>query len=221
MFFSTLLDFECKFFALIVFFCGRRLSKLPSTCPYEHFEKQFSPAKSSSQSFSELNVIFSESNEISPAGLSKPHYTSPGEQFEEEVLLFEKDPFFVNLGHWKKNSGLFFEFSSTQLSKLHSISPKDHLGGKEVFFGKKNFFINFGDSEIFSSTFVEISSAGLSNLRLSCPGKQFEGIIFLRKFVFCRYVTLREKCSTFCRKKSDGLSKLIFYVSSRTTSDKM
>ena len=120
-------------FGLNRFSCGRRLSKLPSTCPYEHFEKQFSPAKSSSQSFSELSVIFSESNEISPVGLSKLHYTCPGEQFKEKILLLEKDAFFVNFGHWKKNSGLFFEFSSTQLSKLHSMCPKDHLGGKYSF----------------------------------------------------------------------------------------
>ena len=108
---SPHLDFHWKIFALINFFFWRSLSKLPSTWPYELFEKQFSPAKSSSQSFSEFSRNLQNFNEVSPVGLSKLNYTSPGEKFEEKFCFLKKMLFCQSRTLKEKFSPFFSSFS--------------------------------------------------------------------------------------------------------------
>ena len=101
-----------------------------------------------------------------------------------KILLLEKDAFFVNLGHWKKNSRPFFEFLSAQLSKLHSKCPKEQLKGIEIFPQTNVFFHQFGRLRHTFQPCVKKFRAGLSNLCFTCPSKEIEGIGFLRKLCF-------------------------------------
>ena len=181
---SPHLDFHWKFFALINFFSGAACQSclLPG---HTKFLRNNSLLQNRVLNHFQNSVeIVQNFNEVSPVGLSKLNYTSPVEQFEEKVLLFEKDAFIVNLGLWKKNFRPFFEFFSTQLSKLHSICPKEHLEGKDFFPVKIVFFHQFGRLKQTFQPLVETFTAGLSNLRFACPSKQFEGKKFLRKLFF-------------------------------------
>ena len=127
------------------FFFWRSLSKLPSTWPYEIFEEQFSPAKSCSQSFSELSGSFSEFDWSFPGGFFKTEIYESRRTFWRKFCFLKKMHFLSISDIERKILALCFEFLSAQLSKLHSKCPKEQLKGIEFFPAKNYFFINLGD----------------------------------------------------------------------------
>ena len=157
----------------------------------------------------ELSRIFPEFQKNFSGGVVKTALYESTRTILGKIFLFEKDAFFVNLGHWKKNSRLFFQFYSTQLSKLHSKCPKDHLGGKYSFW-ETTFYHQF---RRFALTFKQICWNFLGRVIISAPFVSKQTVSdkrFSEKILFCRSGNLREKNSVFCRKKSVGLSKLKF-----------
>ena len=141
-------------------------------------------------------------------GLSKLHYNNPGEQLEE-VLLFEKDALFCPSLTLKEKLSPFFEFYSMQLSELHFKCPEDHLCGKFSFW-ETIFFHQFWRLAL---TFQRICWSFLGRVITTAPVVSKQTVWdnrFSQKNLFCRSENSRVKSSTFCRKKSDGLSTLLF-----------
>ena len=169
------------------------MSKLPSTWPYEHFEKQFSPAKSSSQSFSELSGIFFRILMKFPLWGCQNWNIRVKANNLRKSFLFEKDAFFVNIGLWKKNFHPFFEFFSTQLSKLHSKCPKEHLEEKDSFSGKNCIFSSIWEIETNFSTFCRYFYGKLIKFALYVSQQRIWGKKYSEKIVFCRSASLSEK----------------------------
>ena len=218
---SPHLDFHWKFFALINFFSGAACQSclLPG---HTKFLRNNSLLQNRVLNHFQNSVeIVQNFNEVSPVGLSKLNYTSPVEQFEEKVLLFEKDAFIVNLGLWKKNFHPFFEFFSTQLSKLHSKCPKEHLEEKDSFSGKKlYFFINLGDwNKLFNLLSILLRQA-YQICALRVPAKNLREKVFWENCVLSICKLERKILDILC-KKIRWVVKATFYVSSRTFSGKM
>ena len=190
---SPHLDFHWKFFALINFFSGAACQSclLPG---HTKFLRNNSLLQNRVLNHFQNSVeIVQNFNEVSPVGLSKLNYTSPVEQFEEKVLLFEKDAFIVNLGLWKKNFHPFFEFFSTQLSKLHSKCPKEHLEEKDSFSGKNCIFSSIWEIETNFSTFCRYFYGKLIKFALYVSQQRIWGKKYSEKIVFCRSASLSEK----------------------------
>ena len=85
----------------------------------------------------------------------------------KKILLFEKDAFFVNLGHSKKNSRpLFRVFFDAVVETAFELSKRT-LKGIRFFSGKNVFFHQFGKLRQNFQAIVKILTAGLSNVRFT------------------------------------------------------
>ena len=218
---SPHLDFHWKFFALNNFFSGAACQNCLLRGQTNFLRNNSLLQNRVLNHFQNSVEIFQNFNEVSPVGLSKLNYTSPGEKFEEKFSFLKKMLFCQSRTMKEKLSPFFLHFFSTQLSKLHSKCPKEHLKGID-FFRKKNvfFFISLGDwNKLFNVLSILLLQA-YQICALCVPANNLREKVFWEICVLSICKIERKILDIPC-KKIRWVVKATFYVSSRTFSGKM
>ena len=108
--------------------------------------------------------------EISTAGLSKSHYTSPGKQFEEKSCFLKKKPFVSFSDIDKKFTAEFFTFLGAVVKTVFYLSRRLFWKNKYIFWSRIYLIIFRYWANIFQP-FVVIFWTVLSKLHSKCPKK--------------------------------------------------
>ena len=124
---------------------------------------------------------------------SKLQYTNPSERFEVKVFIFERDIFFIILGHRKENSCPFFEFFIDTVVKNAFYVSRWTIWKKKKLLEQKFGHVSRILSGFFS-TFVGVFPTALSKLHSKCPKEHLERKDFFRKkmFFFNQFGRLRQ-----------------------------
>ena len=170
MCFLTLLDCKWNFLAFIKFLSAEIVKTAFCVSIGTFWEKKISRKIVFLINFKIEWKLFQNVDDISPAGLSKLHYTSPGEQFEEKFCFFEKMHFVSFSDIDKKITADFWNFFGAVVKTVFYLSRRLFWKNKYISWSRIYLKIFRYWANIFQP-FVVIFWTVLSKLHSKCPKK--------------------------------------------------
>ena len=170
MCFLTLLDCKWNFLAFIKFLSAEIVKTAFCVSIGTFWEKKFSRKIVFLINFKIEWKLFQNVDDISSAGLSKLHYTSPGEQFEEKFCFFEKMHFVSFSDIDKKITAVFWIFFGAVVKTVFYLSRRLFWKNKYISWSRIYLIIFRYWANIFQP-FVVIFWTVLSKLHSKCPKK--------------------------------------------------